>query len=73
MSKFTLHTAPVNKGSFNCQPAMSVELDAEKILCNDIHLPNSRFNPHNVRLWVIGTEFGALGAVWADCEQDAFD
>lgn len=31
------------------------------------------FNPHSVRLWVIGNEFGALCAVWADCEQDALD
>lgn len=54
------------------------ELDAEKILCNDVMLPadfdeGSRFNPNNIRLWVIGHEFGAICAVWAGCEQDALD
>ena len=49
-----------------------VELEAERILCNDIVLPGEH-HPHNVRLWVIGNEYGALGAVWADCEQDALD
>lgn len=72
MKKFTLFLAPVNGGPFNCLPARSVELEPERILCNDIVLPWEN-HPHKVRLWVIGNEFGALGAVWADCEQDAFD
>lgn len=56
-------------------PGGTTELGLERILCNDIHLPIPKggFNPHNVRLWVIGNEFGALGAVWASCEQDALD
>ena len=54
------------------------ELEGEKIVCNDVMLPasidtNDRFNPHNVRLWVIGHEFGAICAVFASCKQDAFD
>ncbi len=49
-----------------------VELKDEQILCNNIILPGE-FNPHNVRLWVIGHEFGPVAAVWASCEQDAFD
>ena len=52
-----------------------LELEPERILCNDVHLPfgTRAFNPHNVRLWVVGNEYGAMGAVWAGCEQDALD
>lgn len=58
-------------------PALA-ELDAEKILCNDVMLPadfdeGSRFNPNNIRLYVIGHEHGPIVAVWAGCEQDALD
>ena len=48
------------------------ELSPERIACNDITLPGE-YNPHNVRLWVVGNEYGALGAVWAGSEQDALD
>lgn len=72
MPRIKLHTLPVNGGAFNCQPAREIELDGERVLANNPIFPGE-FNPHNVRLWVIGNEFGALGAVWADCEQDAFD
>jgi len=48
------------------------ELEDENILCNNVIFPGE-FNPHNVRLWVIGNEFGPLCALWADCEQDAID
>lgn len=70
--KTTLHLMPVNGGPFNCRPASSVELSDERILCNDVTLP-WEFNPHNTRLFVIGNEYGAVAAVWAQCEQDAFD
>lgn len=70
--KITLHTAPVNGGAFNCQPAREIELEPERVLCNDVRLPGES-HPYNLRLWVIGNEFGALGAVWAACEQDALD
>lgn len=49
-----------------------VELSDERILCNDITFPWG-YNPHNTRLWLICNEYGALGAVWASCEQDALD
>jgi hypothetical protein len=54
------------------------ELEGDKILCNDVNLPASidpdnGYNPHNVRMWVIGHEFGAICAVFASSEQDAFD
>lgn len=49
-----------------------VELEPKRVLCNDVMLPGD-FNPHSVRLWVIGNEYGAIGAVWAGNEQDALD
>lgn len=49
-----------------------VELDPKRILCNNVILPWG-FNPHNVRLFVMGNEFGAMGAVWASNDQEAFD
>lgn len=69
--KTTLHTRPRNGGPFNCFPAMTHEIESERVLANDVIFPGE-FNPHDVRLWVIGNEFGALGAVWAS-ECDAFD
>ena len=53
-----------------CANPRFAELAPEFILCNDVILPGD-FNPHNTRLWCIGNEFGAVGAVWASCEQDA--
>jgi len=49
-----------------------VEIDADSVLTNDVVF-EGECNPHNVRLWIICNEFGALGAVWASCEQDALD
>jgi len=70
--KTTLHLAPVDRGPLNYIPARTVELEDEEILCNDVTLPGD-FNPHNTRLFVIGHEFGAICALWAQHEQDAFD
>ena len=56
----------------NCLHAREVQLSAERIVCNDVTFPWER-HPHNMRLWVIGNEYGALGAVWASHEQDAMD
>ena len=47
------------------------ELEGERILCNDIRLPGST-NYQNSVLWVIGNEYGPLGAAWGN-EQDALD
>lgn len=63
---------PLNGGSFNCLPAREVELKEEEILCNNVILP-WEFNPHKVGLYVIGHEFGAVGAVWSSHEQEALD
>ena len=70
--KHTLHLQAWNRGPFNCLPARPVELEDERILTNDVVL-NGEFNPHGVKLWAIGNEFGAVAAVWASCEQDALD
>lgn len=56
----------------------NVELPGDKILTNNVILPRhidafGSYNPHNVRLFVIGHELGALCAVWASHEQEAFD
>ena len=48
------------------------DIDDKDILLNNVVLPQE-FNPHDVRLWIIGHEFGAICAIWASCEQDAFD
>jgi len=55
-----------------------VELEDDRIALNDIHLPSDRpylpsYDSSTPRLWVIGNEYGALGAVWASNEQDALD
>ena len=71
--KTTLTLNPVNGGAFYCIPSREIELADERILCNDVQLPCDRINYHNVQLWVIGNELGALCAVWASNEQDALD
>ena len=58
-------------GPFASSPRFA-ELEDSDILCNNVVLPEE-FHPYNVRLWVIGNEYGALCALWADCEQDALD
>lgn len=47
-------------------------LSGERILANNV-IFDGEFNPHNTNLFVIGNEYGALAALWADCEQDALD
>ena len=69
MSKITLHLKQVLPFANNVP---MVELEPARILCNDITLPFES-HPHNMRLWVIGNEYGAIGAVWASHEQDALD
>lgn len=64
-------------GTFSQNPRI-VELEGEKIITNDVMLSStidasSRYNPHNVRMFVIGHEFGAICAIFASSEQDALD
>ncbi len=75
MDKFTLHLG--QKLPFAQNPPF-VELSADKILLNNVILPKNidsenSYNPHGVGLYVIGHEFGAICAVWASHEQEAFD
>lgn len=49
-----------------------VKLSPERIMTNNVHLP-WEYNPHDVTLWVVGNEFGPMGAVWAGNDQDAID
>ena len=49
-----------------------VEMDEENILTNDVVFQHE-YNPHNVRPWLIGNEFGPICIVWGSCEQGALD
>jgi len=55
-----------------CRPAEEVEVDARRILCNDITLPWESFATRD-KLHVIGNEFGAVCAIWGSCDQDVLD
>lgn len=70
--KTTIHLPAVNGGPFNCRPAEDIQLDPEKIFCNDVVFPHE-FNPHTKRLFIIGNEFGPLCAVWASDDREALD
>jgi hypothetical protein len=47
-------------------------LAADRVLTNDVTF-DGEFNPHNVGLFIISNEYGAVCAVWASSEQDALD
>ena len=54
------------------------DVDADNILLDNAQLPaeidaSDRYNPQNIRLWVIGNEHGPICAVFAGCEQYALD
>jgi hypothetical protein len=72
MSKIHLILSAKNGGPFNCLPCREVALEPERVLCNDVVFPWES-HPRRPSLYVIGNEFGALGAVWADHESEAFD
>jgi hypothetical protein len=59
-------------------PANEFTVTGENIKINDFSLPpeidiECRLNPYNMRLWIIGHTFGAVGCIFASSEQDAFD
>ena len=72
--KRTLSLLPINRGAFHCAPAREVQLDDERINVTgsdcSLNLPGTQGLGS---LWVIGNEFGPIGAVVARHEQDAFD
>ena len=74
--KYQLTLKPQNF-PFNQTPRFA-EIDADNILLDNAQLPpeidvSDRYNPQNIRLWVIGNEHGPICAVFAGCEQYAFD
>lgn len=75
--KFTLHLSPVNGGPFNCRPAEDIELEADRIRATgsdcSATFPWDNSMGRHIRLWVVGNEYGALGAVWAEHESGAID
>jgi len=71
-SKVTIHTLPINRGPFNCRPAMAHEIESDHIAGCPVFFPwEGRHGAES--LFVICNEFGAMGAVWADNESDALD
>lgn len=48
------------------------ELSQDCVLCNDVVF-RDEYNPHHIRPWIIGNEYGPLVIVWASCDDDAFD
>ncbi len=72
--KTTISLEPVDGRPFYYHPAREVELDLDRIRVNNLGptLPGE-YNPHNVRLFVVGNEYGVMGAVWAESESDALD
>lgn len=75
--KRTLSLLPINRVAFSCLPAREVQLDDDRINVTgadcSLTLPGDSGVGGSGHLWVIGNEFGALGAVVARHEQDAFD
>ena len=49
-----------------------IEVAAERVSANGVTFP-WEYNPHRTRLWVLGNEYGPMGAVWADSMEEAFD
>jgi hypothetical protein len=50
------------------------EVDPARVLLNDVTLPwDVGYGHRGVHLWVLGNEYGAMGAVWADSMDGAFD
>lgn len=44
----------------------------DMVFCDNFIRPFA-YNPHNVKLWIFGNEYGAICAIWASCEQNALD
>jgi hypothetical protein len=47
-------------------------ISVSRVLVNNVILKGD-YNPHNVGLWLIHNEFGAVAMVWASNEGDALD
>lgn len=65
-----LHLPAFDGKPFCCEPAEDVELRPDHVLCNEVILPWESWD-RQLRLYVIGAEYGAICAAWGDSEQDA--
>ena len=59
-------------------PVNVFSVSPEEIICNDVMLPGaldsaSRYNPHNVRMFLIGHCHGPVCAIFASHEQEALN
>ena len=62
----------MSKINLNTKSHGILSLNGADILTNDVFFPFS-YNPHNVKLYIIGNEFGAIVALWASNEREALD
>jgi hypothetical protein len=53
--------------------SQSIYYFREDVINPDEYIPTGSFNPHNMRPWLIGNEYGVLAIVYAHHEQDALD
>lgn len=76
--KYTLHLLHLLRPFAFAQNPEFCELEGAQIRCNDVMLPaafdaSSAYNPHKIRLWVVGHTYGAVHAVFAEHAQAALD
>jgi hypothetical protein len=51
-----------------------ITLEGERVLANEVRLPTDpKGYGRPTKLWVIGHEHGAMAAVWAEHQEEAFD
>jgi hypothetical protein len=50
-----------------------MEPEKSRIANADDYIPTGEFNPHRIRPWAMGNEYGLLAIAYASCEQEAFD
>lgn len=63
-----------SKLEFNVLPLRggTIALSGAQCMVNNV-IFSDEYNPHKVRPWIIGNEYGPLCLVWESCEQEAFD
>jgi len=59
-----------NKVTLHTRMGGTHEVEPERIAVNDVRLPGET---GHARLWVVGNEYGPMGAVWATDMQEALD
>lgn len=51
----------------------TVKITDDMVVNPGDYIPEGEYNPHHVRPFVIGHEFGPFAVVFADCDQHAID